>query len=69
MDTLEIPAALLLLYWFALQFFSGVGSIGYSQVSTGGIAWFAHIGGFLAGMLLVQLFGARQRYPRWERWQ
>jgi membrane associated rhomboid family serine protease len=66
--TFEIPAAFLLLYWFALQFFSGVGSIGYSQASAGGIAWFAHIGGFLAGMLLVQVFGTRQRYARWERW-
>ena len=58
LTTLEIPAALLLLFWFGLQFFSGVGSIGYSQISTGGIAWFAHIGGFLAGMLLVFVFGA-----------
>ena len=66
--TFEIPAALLLLYWFALQFFNGIGSIGYSQVSTGGIAFFAHIGGFLAGMLLVHVFGTRQRYARWERW-
>ncbi|HLJ16775.1 MAG TPA: rhomboid family intramembrane serine protease [Bryobacteraceae bacterium] len=63
--TLDIPAAFLLLYWFAIQFFSGVGSIGYSQVSTGGVAWFAHVGGFLAGMLLAKLMGARPRYHRW----
>jgi membrane associated rhomboid family serine protease len=66
--TLEIPAVFLLLYWFAIQFFSGVGSIGYSQVSSGGVAWFAHVGGFLAGMLLVNLFGQRQRWAtRWDR--
>ena len=66
--TIEIPASLLLLYWFALQFFNGVGSIGYSQVSTGGVAWFAHVGGFLAGMLLIQLFGTQPRYRRWDYW-
>jgi membrane associated rhomboid family serine protease len=39
----------MLLYWFALQIFSGVGSIGYSNVSRGGgVAWFAHVGGFVA---------------------
>jgi membrane associated rhomboid family serine protease len=66
--TLEIPAVFLLLYWFAIQFFSGVGSIGYSQVSSGGIAWFAHVGGFLAGMLLINLFGQRQRWSTgWSR--
>ncbi|MGH9666967.1 MAG: rhomboid family intramembrane serine protease [Bryobacteraceae bacterium] len=63
--TLEIPAAFLLLYWFVIQFFSGVGSIGYSQISTGGVAWFAHVGGFLAGMLLVKLMGGRPRPYRW----
>jgi len=67
--TLEIPAVFLLLYWFAIQFFSGVGSIGYSQVSSGGIAWFAHVGGFLAGMLLVNMFGEKQRWTaRWDQW-
>ncbi len=68
--TMEIPAVFLLLYWFAIQFFSGVGSIGYSQVSSGGVAWFAHVGGFLAGMLLVNMFGQKQRWTagRWDRW-
>jgi membrane associated rhomboid family serine protease len=67
--TMEIPAVFLLLYWFAIQFFSGVGSIGYSQVSSGGVAWFAHVGGFLAGMLLVNLFGEKQRWTaRWDQW-
>ena len=68
LTTLEIPAIFLLLYWFAIQFFSGVGSIGYSQVSSGGVAWFAHIGGFLAGMLLVGLFPEKKRWVEWDRW-
>lgn len=63
LTTLEIPAAFLLLYWFAIQFFSGFGSIGVSQISQGGIAWFAHVGGFLAGMLLVNVVGTRK--PRY----
>lgn len=66
LTTLEVPAVFLLLYWFVIQFFSGFMSIGYSQVSTGGIAWFAHVGGFLAGMLLVSVMGTRQRYRPWE---
>src|SRR5882724_9851064 len=64
--TVDIPAAFLLLYWFAIQFFSGVGSVGYSQASSGDVAWFAHIGGFLAGMGLIMLMGTRQRYPQWQ---
>lgn len=63
--TLDLPAAFLLLYWFAIQFFSGVGSVGYSQVSKGDVAWFAHVGGFVAGMLLVLFIPSRQRY-RWN---
>src|SRR2546428_380944 len=62
--TLEIPAALILAYWFILQFFSGIGSVGYSQVSQGGVAWFAHIGGFLSGMVLIMTMGTRERYSR-----
>ena len=63
--TVDIPAAFLLIYWFLIQFFSGVGSVGDSQISHGDIAWFAHVGGFLAGMLLVKIMPTRQRFPRW----
>ena len=65
--TLDIPAAFLLLYWFAIQFFNGVGSIGYSQVSSGNVAWFAHVGGFLAGMAIVMLMPTRPRFRPWYR--
>ncbi len=64
--TVDIPAAFLLLYWFAIQFFSGVGSVGYSQASSGDVAWFAHIGGFLTGIGLSLAFPTRQRYPQWQ---
>ncbi|MBS1872745.1 MAG: rhomboid family intramembrane serine protease [Acidobacteria bacterium] len=64
--TLEVPAVLLLVYWFVIQFFSGFMSIGYSQVSEGGVAWFAHIGGFITGMLLISIMKTRER--RWPYW-
>jgi membrane associated rhomboid family serine protease len=63
--TIEIPAVLILVYWFILQFFSGIGSIGYSQAaSQGGVAFFAHVGGFIAGMILVSTMGTKERYSR-----
>jgi len=66
LTTMEIPAYVMLLYWFAIQFFSGIGSIGYSNISGGGVAWFAHVGGFVAGAALVFLLGKRQ--PRFARY-
>src|SRR5579872_906982 len=62
--TIEVPAVLMLLYWFFIQLFSGVGTIGYSHLSQGGTAFFAHIGGFIAGMILVNLLGTREKYMR-----
>jgi membrane associated rhomboid family serine protease len=61
---IEIPAVLILGYWFILQIFSGAGSIGYSHLSQGGTAYFAHIGGFIAGMILVKVLGTQTRYYR-----
>src|SRR5580700_2277852 len=65
--TIDIPAFFLLLYWFAIQFFSGLGSVGYSAQMSGGVAWFAHVGGFLAGMALMFLMPTRQRARTWYR--
>lgn len=57
--TFDIPAAYMLLYWFVLQFISGIGAL--TSISRGqGIAWFAHVGGFLAGILMIRLFGSRR---------
>jgi membrane associated rhomboid family serine protease len=64
--TIDIPAFVLLLYWFAIQFFSGIGSVGYSAQMNGGVAWFAHVGGFLAGMGLIMLMPTQQRAQRWR---
>jgi membrane associated rhomboid family serine protease len=51
--TLYVPAAVVLGFWFVLQLVSGGVSLGQGG---GGVAWFAHIGGFLAGMTLIGLF-------------
>lgn len=55
----EIPAVLFLLFWFASQLFSGVLSL--SGASGSGIAWWAHIGGFVFGMMGAFLFARRVR--------
>lgn len=60
--TIELPAYVVLLYWFGLQFLSGFGSISDIGAQRGGVAFFAHIGGFVAGMLLIHLFKTRDRY-------
>jgi membrane associated rhomboid family serine protease len=51
---IEIPAFFFLGFWFVLQIFSGLFSSG--GASMGGIAWWAHIGGFTFGLLLVKFF-------------
>jgi hypothetical protein len=61
----DIPAVFFLLYWFLTQLFSEYGSIARTQVSNGGVAYAAHIGGFISGIVLVQFMGVRSRYfPR-----
>ncbi|MCU1336872.1 MAG: Rhomboid family protein [Bryobacterales bacterium] len=60
-----IPAPFYLLLWFGMQFLNGFESIGDRNYTGGGVAWFAHIGGFIAGMLLIRLFPARQRWRHW----
>jgi len=53
----RITSWVLIAVWFGLQLISGVGSI-TSTATQGGVAYFAHIGGFIAGLLLVRVFGA-----------
>jgi membrane associated rhomboid family serine protease len=45
----ELPAPIFLVLWFAIQFFSGTLSLAAAGAAAGGVAWFAHVGGFLAG--------------------
>jgi membrane associated rhomboid family serine protease len=60
----RIPALIVLGLWFVLQFFQGVGSLGVPEASGGGVAFWAHIGGFVAGMLLVKLLARSERGRR-----
>lgn len=60
-----IPAPFYLLFWFGMQFLNGFETIGNRNYSGGGVAVFAHIGGFIAGMLLIRLFPSRQRWRHW----
>lgn len=67
LTTVEVPAGLMLLYWFVLQLLSGAGSL-LQPGAGGGIAWFAHAGGFVAGIVLLKLLGSRPRYRRRVDW-
>jgi membrane associated rhomboid family serine protease len=49
--TARIPAVIFIGLWFLVQFLSGLGSMG--AVNSGGVAWWAHVGGFLMGMILA----------------
>jgi membrane associated rhomboid family serine protease len=62
---IHIPAWIVLGYWFVLQFLSGTATaLAYEGHSIGGIAFWAHVGGFVAGVVLIKLFPERQRrYP------
>jgi membrane associated rhomboid family serine protease len=60
---MELPAYLLLGLWFVIQALSGVGSITQRTLhgDAGGVAWWAHAGGFAAGVVLVWFFRRRRR--------
>ena len=58
---IPVPALIVIGLWFVLQFFSGIGSLGSS--AQGGVAYMAHIGGFVAGLVLSFLFRGSSRAP------
>jgi membrane associated rhomboid family serine protease len=65
---MEVPAAVFIVLWFILQLVLGYLSLGIVGDGAGGVAWFAHIGGFLAGLLFIRMFYKRstaRRRPRW----
>ena len=57
----RIPAAFLIVFWFITQFLSGILSLGATSEQTSGVAVWAHIGGFIAGLLLAQVLTPRRR--------
>jgi len=65
---IEVPALVVLVFWFVFQFLNALMAAGQG----GGIAWYAHLGGFIAGMLFIGIFkrrgvpffgGRRNRFP------
>ena len=60
---IQLPAIVVLGFWFVLQLFSGVVSIGVTTTG-GGVAWFAHIGGFVAGLAVGLFLRGRIRPSR-----
>jgi membrane associated rhomboid family serine protease len=60
--TFVLPAVLFLGWWFLLQFFNGALSLGARANSFSGVAWWAHVGGFLFGFIVCLL--ARRNRPR-----
>src|SRR5579859_6407882 len=55
----RIAAAFLIVFWFITQFVSGITSLGAPTDTSGGVAVWAHIGGFIAGLILVQIMQPR----------
>jgi len=60
-----VPAWIILGYWFLLNFLSGTATaLSVQRQNMGGVAFWAHVGGFVSGALLVKVFGERRlRYP------
>lgn len=52
----QVPALIVLGFWFIYQFFFGIASLSNMDMQVGGVAFFAHIGGFIAGMVLIHPF-------------
>jgi membrane associated rhomboid family serine protease len=65
----HVPAWLMLGYWFLINFLSGTAtSIAESTQASGGVAFWAHVGGFVAGMLMVKVFSERPHRYRYGTW-
>ena len=67
-EIIEIPAVFFLGFWFLMQLFSGAGSIAHTTSSQGGIAFWAHVAGFVVGLVGVFVFRRpeRQRVEWWN---
>jgi membrane associated rhomboid family serine protease len=64
-----LPAWIMLGYWFLIQFLGGASTaIAYSNQSNGGIAFWAHVGGFVTGLVLIKVFPERAQRRRYSTW-
>lgn len=64
-----LPAWVMLGYWFVIELLSGAATaVAATSQTTGGIAFWAHVGGFIAGIVLIKLFPSRPRRYRYYSW-
>jgi rhomboid family protein len=64
-----LPAWVMLGYWFLIQFVSGAATaVATSSQNNGGIAFWAHVGGFLAGVIMIKIFPQRRGRLRYGTW-
>jgi len=61
--TFELPAILLLGYWFLIQFVTGYQMLAIQSATGGGVAWWGHVGGFVMGLFLALAFRPAKRGP------
>ena len=64
--TIQLPAFVLLGYWFLIQFFTGFQMLAIESATGGGVAWWAHVGGFMVGVVLAMTVRPRPRRPTVE---
>ena len=64
----RLPAMLLIGFWFITQLLSGIASLGVATQQTGGVAVWAHVGGFITGLILAAFFGRRQQTSKTAAW-
>jgi membrane associated rhomboid family serine protease len=61
----RVPAWLMIILWFAIQLLNGLASVTDAAQMSGGVAYGAHVGGFVAGLALTLFFRRSQRPPRY----
>jgi membrane associated rhomboid family serine protease len=65
--TVQLPAILLLGYWFLIQFVAGYQMLAIQTATAGGVAWWAHIGGFTCGVLMALVLPPQHKGPMVEK--
>lgn len=63
-EVARVPAFIVIGFWFVLQLANGLASLSPAVAQAGGVAWFAHVGGFLAGLAFVLPLWAHDRWGR-----
>jgi membrane associated rhomboid family serine protease len=64
--TVQLPAILILGYWFLIQFIAGFQMLSIQTATAGGVAWWAHIGGFVCGVLMALMMRPQRTGPMVE---